>query len=680
MSTLSNPTAIAELQRITQKLHATEPNADLAVSAIRYKGPNLVWLMYRQVTEKFALIARHNELVDGLWRQHIANRIDPAKYLPVEIVNLIFSFVVYHVVELEPEDPFSQTGSTTPSNELMAGLRDAPLILASVSRDWCRIAVNYPPLWSTVIIDQSEDDCLERVHLFLDRSGKELLDIILFKDIKLTTHLEDLLITYADRFKTLVGPAQPTVVHSRLEPLEGSDGLVNWSGYTFQGRQVSSVPIPKCLHHVQLDRWTFDLESLTQFTFFNKLESIFISIQLGPQDIQWDQMLRFERLRNLHLRISDPDWDGEPNSTSPLIKWFECPALVGLQLFYNLNQQPFEEMYPLLEACLLRFRSVQKLQVHLAVQKSTIQSPDAGRLKNMRPATFEGSLESVHIRFDSESESDSAWAATFTERFFTVFVPKTNLGWQYAQFPSPAMTANLKTMHINGSIKGAQSALVAPEMAKLEFPFLEELYLREGEPKWINLLHAPHLIYLYIEGFIPSDLRHISNSIVSSVYLKFQRAHPGPWEIFLPSVSKLEVDLYISDIFHLDVHPSQIHAVTINVHWEKKVACPRYWTSDYISRMLGTVTYLNVECNSGESVFEDPSETIIPFVEPFVLLSHLKLVRSLLSEPSQESVRCFASETVLLICVFNIMSSLIHYPVRELWTLLVLNGFTGSAF
>ena len=599
--------------------------------------------MYRQVTEKVALIARHNELVDVLWRQHIANRIDPAKYLPVEIVNLIFSFAVYHVVELEPEDPFSQPGSTTPFNELIAGLRDAPLILASVSRGWCRIAVNYPPLWSTVIIDQWEDDCLERIHLSFDRSGKELLDIILFKDIKLTTPLENLLMTYSDRFKTLVGLTRPTrfpseLVRSRLEPLEGSAVLVNLSGYTVQGSRVSSVPIPKCLRHVQLDGRTFDLESLIQFTFFNNLESLFISIQLGLKDVQWDKKLQFERLRDLHLRISDSDshWGGGPISTSPLIEWFECPALVSLRLFYDLKQQPFEEMYPPLEACLLRFRSLQKLQVHLTVQKSNTQNPDAaaGRLQNMRPATFEGSLESVHIRFNSKSEPDSAWAAPFTERFFSVFVPKTNLGWQYAQFPSPTMTASLKTMHINGSIKGAQSALVAPDMAKLEFPFLEELYLREGEPKSLDLLHAPRLIYLYIEGFIPSDLRHISNSIVSSVYLKFQKDHPGPREIFLPSVSKLEVDLHINDIFRLNVHPSQIHAVTINVHWDEKVACPPYWTNEYISRMLGTVTHLNLECNSHESVFEDPSETIIPFVKPFVCIAHLKLFRSLLSEPS----------------------------------------------
>ena len=533
------------------------------------------------------------------------------------------------MVELEPEDPFSQPGSTTPSNELIAGLRDAPLILASVSRDWCRIAVNYPPLWSTVITDQSEDDCLDRIHLFLDRSGKELLDIILFEDIKLTTHLKDLLLTHADRFKTLVGPAQPGG-HSRLEPLEDSDSLVNWSGYTIHDRLLSSVPIPKCLRHVQLDRWTIDLESLIQFTFFNKLETLFISIQLGLNDFQWDQMLRFERLRNLHLRISDPDWDGKPISTSPLIKWLQCPVLVGLRLFYALNQQPFEEKYPLLEACLLRFRSLQKLRVHLTAEESTIQSPGAGRLQNMRPSTFEGSLESAHIEIDS----DSAWAAAFTERFFSVFIPKTSLGWQYAQFPSPAMTTNLKTMHINGSITEAQSALVAPEMAKLEFPFLEELCLRKGEPKWLNLLHAPRLIYLYLEGFIPSDLRHISNSIVSSIHLKFRKDHPGPREIFLPSVSKLEVDLQINDIFHLNVHPSQIQAVTINVDWDEKVACPPYWTNDYISRMLGTVTHLNLECNSPQSVFEDPSETIVPFVKPFVCLAHLKLFRSLLSEPS----------------------------------------------
>ena len=469
---------------------------------------------------------------------------------------------------------------------------------------------------------------MERIRLFLDRSGNELLDIIFFEDIKLTTNLKDLLITYSDRFKTLVGPEEPTMFRLRLEPLEGSAVLVDLSGYTEQGHRVSSVPIPKCLRHVQLDRWTFDLESLIQFTFFDNLESLFVSIQL--KDVRWDTRLRFEQLRVLHLRISDRYWDGGHISTSPLIEWFECPALVDLRLFLDLNQQPFEEMYQSLEVCLLRFRSLQKLQIHFTVQKSTIQSPDAGRLQKMRPSTFEGSLESVHIKINS----DSAWAAAFTERFFSVFLPKTSLGWQYAQFPSPAMTTNLKTMHINGSIEWAQSALVAPEMAKLEFPFLEELCFREGAPKWLNLLHAPRLTYLYVEGFIPSDLRHISNSIVSSIYLKFQKDHPGPLEIFLPSVSKLEVDLDINDIFHLNVHPSQIHAVTINVYWDKKVAWPPYWTNDYISRMLGTVTHLNLECVRSGSVFEDPSETIIPFVKPFVSLAHLTLFRSLPSEPS----------------------------------------------
>ena len=570
--------------------------------------------------------------MDVLWKQHITHRLDPAKYLPIEIVNLIFSFVVYHVVELEPEDPFRPPGSAAPREELTHGFRDAPLILAAVSRDWCRIAVNYPPIWSTIVIDQSEDDYLERIHLFLDRSGKELLDIILLGDLTLTTHLKDILIKYAGRFRTLIGPpVASTFPRPLLEPVEASPGFVNWSAYN--GRRISSLPIPKCLHRVQLDRMEFESESLIQFTFFHNLESLFISIILEPKDTQWDKKLQFERLRHLHLRISSVYWPDGSTLTSTWIECLECPALVDLRLFYSLKEAPSEEMYAQLEATLLRFRYLQKLQVHINAHKLTSQGSHASRFQNMRPSTFEGSLESVHFRFNMQDDEEGVWAAAFTERFFTVFIPKTNLGWQYAQFPSPAITANLKTMHIGGSIERVQSALVAPEMAKLEFPFLEELYLRQGEPKWMDVLHAPHLTYLHIQEFIPSDLRHISNSIISSVRLNLPKDHPGPWEIFLPPVSKLEVDLQIKDIFHLNVHPSQIHAVTINGYWNERVTCPPYWTMNHISRVLGTITALNLECSSSESVFQDPSETMLPFIKPFVCLEHLTLFATIASEP-----------------------------------------------
>ena len=217
----------------------------------------------------------------------------------------------------------------------------------------------------------------------------------------------------------------------------------------------------------------------------------------------------------------------------PWIGWLECPALVALRLSCSLDESPFEEMYWQLEACLLRFRSLRKLQVDIIGSESIDRDPYASGFENLRLSTFDGNLEFVHLTTDS----GSAWAAAFTERFFAVFILQTNLGWGYAQFPSPAITPNLKTMHINGSIEVVQSVLVAPQMAKLEFPFLQELYLQRREPKWMNFLHAPRLIYLHIDGFIPSDLRHITNSIVSTVHLKFREDHPGPREIFLPRSS-----------------------------------------------------------------------------------------------------------------------------------------------
>ena len=580
--------------------------------------------------------------MDILWKPHIAHRLDPAKYLPIEIVNLIFSFVVHHVVELEPKDPFRSWGSTTP-DDLIARFRDGPLILTSVSRDWSQIVVNYPPLWSTILIDQSEDNCLERIHLFLDRSGKELLDIVLLKDVELTIHLKNLLMANVDRFKALVGHSTvavfPFIPASRMTSFESPVGFVNWNEYPSSRHRISPVPIPKCLRRVQLYRWGFNPESLIQLTSFHNLESLVITIEPEPKDTHWDQKLRFGRLQRLHLRVSNVYWHGGPSLASPWIEWIECPLLVVLQLSYSLNREPSEETYLQLEASLLRFRYLQKLQVHISIHYSYDQEAEASRFQTMRPSTlkYNGNLEVVHVTFGARYTAASAWAAAFTERFFTTFVPKTNLGWQYAQFPSPAMTGNLRTIHIKSSIDGNQSTLVAPapEMGKLEFPLLEELYLQEGEPKWMNLLHAPRLIYLYIEGFVPSDLRHINNSIISRVHLRFQTDHPGSREIFLPPTGKLEIGLHINDIFQLNVHPFQIQAVTINVQWNERVTCPPYWTNSYISRMLGTVTNMNLmgfvpEENSG---FQDPSEIMPSFIRPFVHLSHLNLLSLSANQP-----------------------------------------------
>jgi hypothetical protein len=60
---------------------------------------------------------RHNELVDMLWKRHTARRLDPAKYFPVGIVNLIFSLMAYHVEELDSEDPLGKWRVVTPSSD-----------------------------------------------------------------------------------------------------------------------------------------------------------------------------------------------------------------------------------------------------------------------------------------------------------------------------------------------------------------------------------------------------------------------------------------------------------------------------------------------------------------------------------------------------------------------------------
>ena len=131
-------------------------------------------------------------------------------------------------------------------------------------------------------------------------------------------------------------------------------------------------------------------------------------------------------------------------------------------------------------------------------------------------------------------------------------------------------------MHIQGAVDGSQSVLVASGMTQLEFLFLEELYLEQGEPKWINL-RAPRLTSLRIDDFIPSDLRHISHSTTSSIRLKFASHHSGSWEVYLPSADKLQLRLGIDDLFHLNVHPSQIQAVGININiFAGEVVCSTY--------------------------------------------------------------------------------------------------------
>jgi hypothetical protein len=516
----------------------------------------------------------------------------------------------------------------------IAGYRDAPLILASVSRAWCDIALTHPPLWSTIIVDQSENDCLERIHLFFDRSGKELLDIILLDHVAPTLYLKIFITEHADRFKTLVGlsaermfaPNHP----SRMEPLNTPASLINCSIYKSirRNRRISTIPIPKCLRHVQLQRFHFDSKSLIQFTHFHNLESLYISIAFEPENTEWDRELRFELLRHLHLNISHGDWSEESSSAFAWVEWLGCPALVDLDLVYSLRLYTSNETYPRLEACLLRFRSMQNLRVHMDANGASSQVFDASEFHDMHSSVFAGRLELVQLTFFQLETLQSDWVESLTKRFFSIFFPNAHLVWPYGQFPDPTIFTDLKTMHISYHMKGNWGAWVDPEMTRLVFPFLEELYL-EYVPGLLDLLHAPCLTSLHIDGFIPSecsDLRHINNSTISSICLKFGEHTPGLLEIYLPPVDNLQLDLQIDDLFHLNVHSSWIQAVTINADQWNDIICPPIWTVDCVSEKLGIVTALNVKSQKGNRQYLPYSPQGLPsFLKPFVYLKHLTL-------------------------------------------------------
>jgi len=575
--------------------------------------------------------------VDALWKQHTAHRFDPAKHLPIEILNLIFSFVTYNIVELEPEDPFWPGELTAPSRETIAGYRDAPLILTSVSIGWCHIAANNPLLWSTIIIDRSEDDYLERIHLFLDRSGNLLLDVILLDPITPAAPLHSLLIRHAHRFKALVGQPVNTKIKdfplARLEPLSTPANVVKWSVYGSRNRRVSSVPIPKGLHRVQLYHWKVDPDSLIQFTYFPNLESLSISIELEPKHSKWVKKLRFGLLRHLRLSVSNAHWPVGSTLESPWIEWLECPALLDLYLVYELNQTPSKEMYPQLETCLLCLGTLRSLRVHMHTYDAIDQEYDASGFQSMRPSMFEGNLELAQLTFLVPHDTERSWAGPFTERFFSVFVPNTHLTWEYGHFPSPTIFTNVKIMRLVNWIEGDRSTLVAPDMAKLEFPFLEELYIQSKIPRLLDL-RAPRLISLGLASVIPSDLRHISDSTLACINLKVCGDDIDSWETYLPPADKLELHLPINDMLRLDVHPSRVHAVAITVIWDKDITCPPHWTVDHISEMLGTVTDLNLQYLYTQRGFLDPSQTIVSFLKPFMYLKRLVLFQSKISKPT----------------------------------------------
>ena len=288
---------------------------------------------------------------------------------------------------------------TLPSSEIIAGCRDGPLILASVSRAWCQIAINYPLLWSRIFIDQSDDDYLERIQLFLDRSGRVLLDIILFGHATPTLHLRDFLTKHSGRLKTVVGlSAEPLYGYenpSRMEHSQPSASFMDWSVYTPRGRKISTIPIPKFLRHVQLRGFHFDSKSLVQFTYFYNLESLSISVAPEPNNTGWARNLRFQLLRRLRVDISNAEWPEGPNSECPWIKWLECPVLADLDLVYIPRQ--YDKTYACLEACLLRFRSLRNLRVHVDSHGDSTRVFAVNEFQNMRPAIFDGRLEVVQL-------------------------------------------------------------------------------------------------------------------------------------------------------------------------------------------------------------------------------------------------------------------------------------------
>jgi hypothetical protein len=570
--------------------------------------------------------------VDALWKQHTAHRPqhrDPVKHFPIEIVECIFSFAVYHVEDLEVGRPWSVRWCIIPSSQIIAGYREAPLLLTSVSRAWCQIAINYPPLWSTILVDQSEDDYLERIQLFLDNCGQELLDIILLFRATPTLRLKDFLTENSHRIGTLVGVlADDSYAFKnpfRLEDTATSTDFMNWGVFTPSLRRISTTPIPKCLRRVELRRSHFDSGALIQFTHFHNLESLSISIEPDSINTLWDKKLRFEVLRRLCLQVSYADWSEQFSSDYPWIEWLECPALVDLDLTYQLNKYVSNAAYVRLEACLLRFKSLRNLRVHIDSYDETSQVFDASEFQHMQRPTFNGRLELVQLTFD---QPENLWTGAFTERFFSVFLPNTHLEWPYGRFPLPTIFTNLKTMRISHYMEGDESALVATGMTELVFPFLEELYLEYRAPELLDLVRAPCLASLRISWFIPSDLRPISHSTLSSIHLKFTEWDPGVRAIYLPSADKILLDISMSDLLDLYIHPSQYQSVTINFHYREEILCPLYWVADYVSETLGTVTNMKVApltvYSADQLQFRRPSR-ILSFLKPFVYLKHLAL-------------------------------------------------------
>ena len=480
---------------------------------------------------------------------------------------------------------------------------------------------------------------MERIQLFLDNCGKALLDIIiLLYRATPTVRLRDFLIDNSYRIRTLIGVlADEPYTYSnpfRLEDLETYAGFMNLGIYTRSLRRISTTPIPKCLRRVELRRSHLDSGSLFQFTQFHNLESLSISIEPDSINTLWDKKLRFELLRHLCLQVSYVDWGGEFSPEYLWVEWLECPALVDLDLTYQLNRYVSNATYARLEACLLRLKSLRNLRVHLASFDETSEVFDASEFQRMQPPTPNDRLELVQLMFDQQ---ECLWMGAFTERFFSVFLPNTHLAWPYGRVPLPSTFTNLKTMRISHSIEVDWSPLVATGVTELVFPCLEELYLEDKAPELLDLVRAPRLECLHIYGFVPSDLRHISNSTLSSIHLTFMSCAPSLRAIYLPSSDKMQLELSFSDLFDVYIHPSQFQHITIKFHWLEETLgpCPPYWMADYVSETLGTITDLEVGpltvCPQEQLQFRRPSR-ILPFLKPFVHLKRLTLLWAKIGE------------------------------------------------
>jgi hypothetical protein len=554
-----------------------------------------------------------------------------------------------------------ESGLEIPSGKSIVGHRDTPLILASVSRSWCDIAANFPPLWSTIIVDQSEQDHLERVYLFLDRSNKEPLEIILLDhESRITRGLLDIITGHADRFKTLVSlsaPSDDDFRSSQTQSIIAPTKLVHWSEFKSRRRAIPVTQIPTCIPHVLLHPPScFAFNALIQFTSFHNLESLCLYITLGRQDHMWDKKLQFNQLRQLRLHAihksppNPPPANNLSNLEPPWLECLECPTLADLCLDYALEKGELNRTYPRLEAGLLCFKSLRNLYINVILNGRNIRAIDAVEIQNMQSSIFGGRLESVRLTFNrfpydpsEEHEVPESVGGTITERLFSVFVPNTHLAWEYAQFPSPIMFHNLKILHIIGYIVRNESALVAPETTQiLDFPLLTELYIQSQGTRWPDRLQVPRLELLHIRDalFLPSLYTQRSSNAPPIVPPRNSGGRLQ--DPYLPSAAKVQLDLSLPNLYQLNLHPLRTQDVTINIPCGSNllISCPLNWTMGDVTEQLGTVIELNMK-SSGRHIFycfftdfRPSPDTISTFLNPFKHLKRLTLPFATMDRPT----------------------------------------------